>query len=77
MSKQHEAFQEVLDRVNAFAGLETGQQGIAVRRTVMQLTQLAVRLGRVMANVMTVGDHIALASLLVEVRSCLQWTWGK
>lgn len=57
----------MLDRVNGFAGLDTGQQGIAVRRSVMQLTQLAARLGRVMADVMTVGDRIALASLLVEV----------
>ncbi|GMH36375.1 hypothetical protein BSKO_04243 [Bryopsis sp. KO-2023] len=66
VARQREALLEVVNRVNSFTGLRTGQQGIAMRRSAMQLSQLMARLGRVIGDVMAVSDQVALASLLME-----------
>lgn len=67
VTRQCEALLEVVNRVNGFAGLRTGQQGIAMRRAALQLVQLLSRLGRLMADVLTPVDCTALASTLMEV----------
>lgn len=66
--QQRGAFQEVLDQANLFTGIKTLQQGIAMRRSAMQLNNLAVRLGKAMEDVMPIVDRVSLASLLVEVQ---------
>lgn len=69
VSLQRDALLEVVNRVNGFAGLRTGQQGIAMRRAALQLVQLLTRLGRLMAEVLTPADCTVLASTLMEVHN--------
>ncbi|CAD7703356.1 unnamed protein product, partial [Ostreobium quekettii] len=66
VGQQREALLEVVSGVNGFAGLRTGEQGIAMRRAARQLVLLLGKLGRLMSDVLAPGDHTAMASVLME-----------
>lgn len=64
---QSSVFREVLSGVDDFGSLQTGQQGIALRKATNQIVRMLNQLGRVLHEVLSVSDRCQVAVSITEV----------
>ena len=64
---QKKALQEILSQAGDFGHIKTGQQGIALRKSMQQLLRMLRQLGGVLKDVLCLSDRHRVAVSVTEV----------